>query len=84
MSEGLRVEDIRAQLRWTPVLARERARSRLAAYEPTTKSHKRSNHTKRAGPREMVASVTATIATCTGWHGQLFLSLSVGDQDFGC
>src|SRR4029077_6959770 len=25
-SEGLRVEDIRAQLRWTPVLARERGR----------------------------------------------------------
>jgi len=46
---------------------------------PTTKSHKRSNRTKRAGPRELMALVTAAVAACTGCHGHLFLSLSVGD-----
>src|SRR5947208_13259388 len=58
--------------------------SRLAASGPTTKSHKRSNRTKRAGPRELIALVTAAVAACTGCHGHLFLSLSVGDQDFSC
>ena len=44
-SEGLRVEDIRAQLRWTPVLARERVRWALAHRGRACARHRRGRTT---------------------------------------